>query len=284
MKLSLSSFIYFNYPLSEAIRRTAAAGFDGIDIWGGRPHAYRRDLSPEEIAELRRILAGEGLAIASFIPAQFRYPTSLCSPNDTIRRDSVSYIQESTETAAALGARIVSVCPGHTIYGQSMEDGWGRLSESLADIAEFARRYDMRIAIEPADKYETDLVPTCAEALKLIGELRYANLGVVLDNGHAHVVGESAVEAVQMLGPRLFHVHIDDNNGLRDQHLVPGEGTFEFPPFITALHKAGYDGFLAAELSWDYTINPDLAAQLTVERMDQIQGQVEALQNPGRTQ
>jgi protein FrlC len=271
MKLSLSSFIYLNYPLTEAIRRTAAAGFEGVDIWGGRPHAYRKDLSHPEIAELRQILSDAGIAPASFIPAQFRYPTSLCSPNETIRRDSVAYIQNGIETAAALGAPLVSVCPGHTLYGQSIEDGMGRLRESLCTITEFAADHDMRIAIEPADKYETDLLPTCAAALEFSKQLGYTNLGVLLDNGHAQVVGESSADAVQQLGDKLFHVHIDDNNGLRDQHLVPGEGSFDFPPFLTALHEVGYVGFLAAELGWDYTIDPDYAARLTVERMKTFQ-------------
>jgi len=273
MKLSLSSFIYFNYPLDEAIRRTAAAGFEGIDIWGGRPHAYRNDLSEREILALRQLLQDQGLAVASFIPAQFRYPSSLCSPNETIRRDSVRYIQDSIETAAALGAPIVSVCPGHTLYGQSREDGMERLSESLWAITAFATRHTMRVAIEPADKYETDLLPTCADTLALVEKLGYENLGVLLDNGHAQVVGESSVHAVQLLGDRLFHVHIDDNNGLRDQHVVPGDGVFDFLPFVAALREAGYDGYLAAELGWDYTVDPDPAARLTCERMRRILSQ-----------
>jgi len=270
MKLSLSSFIYFNYPLEEAIRRTAAAGFDGIDIWGGRPHAYRNDLSEREILALRQLLQEEGLAVASFIPAQFRYPSSLCSPNETIRQDSVRYIQDSIETAAALGAPIVSVCPGHTLYGQGKEDGIERLSESLWAITEFAGRHSIRVAIEPADKYETDLLLTCADTLALIEKLGYENLGVLLDNGHAQVVGESSVDAVELLGDKLFHIHVDDNNGLRDQHVVPGDGAFDFPPFVAALRKAGYDGYLAAELGWDYTVDPDPAARLTFERMRRI--------------
>ncbi len=270
MKLSLSSFIYFNYPLDEAIRRTAAAGFDGIDIWGGRPHAYRRDLSEREMTTLRQLIRDEGLAVASFIPAQFRYPTSLCSPNETIRQDSIRYIQDSIETAAALGAPIVSVCPGHTLYRQSKEDGIERLSESLWAITEFATRHSIRIAIEPADKYETDLLSTCADTLRLIEQLGYQNLGVLLDNGHAYVVDESADDAVRLLGDRLFHVHVDDNDGVRDQHLVPGDGDFDFPPFIAALRAVSYDGYLAAELSWDYTIDPDPPARLTVERMSKL--------------
>jgi sugar phosphate isomerase/epimerase len=270
MKTSLSSFVYFNYRLEDAIRHTAAAGYASIDIWGGRPHAYRRDLSQEEIAELRELLRASHLAVASFIPAQFRYPTCLCSNNETIRRDSVAYIQDAIETAAALGAPIVSVCPGHTVDRQGNADGWQRLADSLDTLCKFAASRDIRLAIEPADRYETDLIQTTAAAIRMIDLLGHPNLGVVLDNGHAFVVNESCADAIQKLGSRLFHVHIDDNNGVRDQHLVPGDGSFDFAPFIAALRQAGYAGYLCAELSWDYTVDPDDAARRTHERLDQL--------------
>jgi protein FrlC len=270
LKLSLSSFVYFNFPLAEAIRRTAAAGYDGIDIWGGRPHAYAGDLTERDLSDLRALLRTEGLEIASFIPAQFRYPTSLCSPNDTVHQESIRYIQASVETAAALGAPVVSVCPGHTLYGQTVEDGLHRLSESLWHITEFASRHGIRVAIEPADPYETDLLQDCAQTLAFTKRLAFDGLGVLLDTGHEHVVGASACEAIQLLGDKLYHIHIDDNHGQRDQHLVPGEGSFDFRSFLQALRAVGYEGFLGAELSWDYTIDPDPAVQRTAEKMREL--------------
>jgi len=272
MKTSCSAFVYCNYELADALRRIAAAGFDGVDFWGGRPHAYRRDLSEAEIRGLRAVLAETHLGVASFIPAQFRYPTSLCSPNDTIRNDSVTYIQDSIITAAGLGAPVVSVCPGHTLHGQGLADGWARLADSLNRICEVALRYGIRIALEPADRYETDLMQTTGEGLRMCHELGHANLGVLLDNGHAYAVGESCVQAVRSLGDRLFHVHVDDNNGQRDQHLIPGDGAFDFPPFIAALRSVGYDGYLCAELSWDYTVDPDPAVQKTARRLRDMIG------------
>lgn len=266
-KLSLSSFVYCNFPLSEAIHRTAVAGYQGIDIWGGRPHAYRHDLGDMEISALRRQIETEGLAVVSFIPAQFRYPTSLCSPSDKVRKDSIAYIQDSIQTAAAFGAPVVSVCPGHTLYGQSVEDGLDRLRDSLNSIAEFAASYKISIAIEPADKYETDLVSTCMDGLIMAKSLDHNNLGVLLDNGHAQVVGEDVPETIANLKERMFHVHIDDNHGQRDQHLVPGEGIFNFVSMLKALAQGNYRGYLCAELEWGYTIDPDPPVRLTVERM-----------------
>jgi protein FrlC len=273
MKTSLSSFLFFNYTLTDAIIHTAQAGFEGIDIWGGRPHAYRRDLSPDDILRLRQVLQNEGLVVASFIPAQFRYPTSLCSPLETIRADSILYIQDSIVTAAALGAPLVSICPGHTLHGQSKEDGMLRLAESLRKIAEYAAKFDLRVAIEPADAYETDLLLTCSATLDFVNQLDYPNLGVLLDNGHAFVVDEQPEQALRELENKLFHVHLDDNNGKRDQHLIPGDGTFDFPPFIRALEEIGYDGFLGIELGWDYTIDPVPVSKLAYKRVQALLSQ-----------
>lgn len=265
MRLSLSSFVYVNYRLEDAIRRTAALGYDGIDIWGGRPHAYRGDLSAEDLRRLRALLDECGLAVASFIPAQFRYPTSLCSPIDVIRTDSIRYIQAGIDLAHALGAEIVSVCPGHTLHGQGIEDGWARLVDSLKRLADYAAARAVRLAVEPADRYETDLVQTTEQARCLLQEVGRENVGVVLDTGHSQVVGEDPAQAACALGPTLFHVHIDDTYGQRDDHLIPGQGVIDFLAFFTALKEIGYRGFLTAELSFNYILAPDEAARATVE-------------------
>lgn len=49
MKISISSFVYFNYPLATAIEHIAEAGSDGVGMRGGRPHAYGKDLGRPEI-------------------------------------------------------------------------------------------------------------------------------------------------------------------------------------------------------------------------------------------
>jgi fructoselysine 3-epimerase len=258
--ISLSSFIYLNYPLPEAIRRISQAGFDGIDIWGGRPHAYRKDANQAELAQIRQLLSDLNLGVASIIPAQFRYPVSLCSKNEVIRQDSVVYIKDNIQNAAALGSPVVSVCPGHSLFGQSTTAAWDCLRQSLDEICLFAAANSIRIAIEPADRYETDLINNIPDALRIIDQLGHENLGVVLDNGHSHVVGEDPAEAAVLAQDRLFHVHVDDNNGLRDQHLVPGQGSFNFVPFLESLVKTDYQGYLCVELSWDVTVDPDPAA------------------------
>lgn len=262
MKFSISSKLYCNYTLEETIKRVAGLGYPAIEIWGGRPHAYYRDMGSQALISVREALKHTGLAVSGFIPAQFGYPTSLCSPSSSIRTDSVDYIKRSIETSVALGCRKVSLCPGRTLYGQGYEKGMLQLTASLDELVEYALKKDVLLLLEPAHMFESDLILTVKEGARLIEGRRYTNMGIVLDTGHCHVNKESLVDSVYLLHDKgiPMHIHLDDNNTLADQHKIPGEGTICFVPFLQALTETGYDGFLTVELGFDYTSNPDAAA------------------------
>ena len=134
MKLGTATSVFYLYDLKDAVPLIAKAGFDGVDVWGGRPHVYRQDFSPAELRDLRALIEGEGLAVSSFMPAFYRYPHSLSSPNPKVRADSIQYMRECVDNAAVLGARVVLVVPDHSLYGQKREDSLRRMTESIAEV------------------------------------------------------------------------------------------------------------------------------------------------------
>ncbi len=270
MKSSLSTFLYCHYSLEEAIQLISIAGYDAVEIWGGRPHAYRNDLREHEIRKICHLIDDLGLQVALFNPAQINYPCSLCSPTENIRMDSVHYIEDSIDMGVKLGASIITVFPGHTLYNQELDDGWERLADSLDRICEFAGHYNVLIAIEPGNKYQTDLINTTIQAVDMIDQLGCDNLGVLFNCGNAMIVGEDTSTAVEHLGDRLIAVHVNDNDGKTDQKLIPGQGQFDFRSLIHALRLILFEGFISADLGWDYTINPDPAAIETQEYIDNL--------------
>lgn len=261
MRLSTATSVFVNCALEDAIRYTAEAGYDGIDIWGGRPHVYRRDFSPPELNRLRTLISESGLAVPSFMPAFYRYPHSLVSPIDAVRQDSLNYMLECVDNAVALGAESLLIVPTHSLFGQAHADAWKRLVDSVATVCDYASQYDLRLAVEPANREVTDVVNTAADALRVIEAVGNGALGVALDTGHIHLSDETPQEAVGRLGERLLQVHVNDNDGTRQQNLILGEGTFDFPGFLGTLRASGYDGFLTAELGWTYTRDPFPAVQ-----------------------
>ena len=262
MKLSISTKLYFNYSLEETIKRISKIGYPGVEIWGGRPHAYYRDMNGESISAIKQIIEKTGIEISGFIPAQFGYPTSLCSPVSGIRNDSVEYIKRSIDVSLLLGCKKVSLCPGRTLYGQGYVKGMAQLTASLSELEDYVSKKDVILLLEPAHMYESDLIMTVEEGVRIIEEQKYEHLGIALDTGHCHINKESLVDGLLLLKQKNipFHIHLDDNNGLSDQHKIPGEGTINFVPFLQTLYETEYDGFLTVELGFDYTINPDAAA------------------------
>lgn len=89
----------------------------------------------------------------------------------------------------------------------------------------------------------------------------------MMDTGHVNVVAmrigkkSSAytIEHLKKLGEDLAHVHMDDNIGNADDHLVPRDGNIDFRPFAKALKESDYKGYVSVEIAifGHYPIPPE---------------------------
>lgn len=269
MKLGTATSVLYQYAIYDAISLIAKIGYDGVDIWGGRPHVYRRDLSKKELKDLRKLIEDHGLTVSSFMPAFYRYPHSLSSPNPKVRGDSIGYMRACLDNAVVLGADLVLVVPDHSLYGQTREDSQRRMIESVDVIAQSAFQYDeLRLGIEILYYDETDFVNSADDALYIINLLGHKNLGVVLDTGTLNLSKESTKDILVKLDSLLLQVHVNDNQGRnRQQNLIPGEGNYDFRTLIRNLKDHKYSGFLSAELSKEYANEPEPALRTTLERL-----------------
>lgn len=267
MKIGTATSVLHYYAIQDAIEVVAEAGFDGVDIWGGRPHVYRHDWSAQELNALRQQMAAAGLSASSFMPAFYRYPHSLSNPNANVRRDSIEYMRVCVDNAATLGAKVVLVVPDHSLHGQTVADSRKRMTESVGEVAEYAKQYDLKLGLEVLSPDETDLLVWSDDALAIINALGVSNVGVVLDSGALHVTKESLAESLAKLKDRFLQIHVSDHQGPRQQNLIPGEGTYDFGEMMRVLVEHNYTGFISAELSREYADEPLSALRTTAERL-----------------
>ena len=86
--------------------------------------------------------------------------------------------------------------------------------------------------------------------------------GLCLDTGHLHIVRKDPRTYIPILGKRIKCLHLNDNNGFADQHLVPLSGTADWENIIKALAKIGYDGDINFEIGGNFgrisAFNPEL--------------------------
>ncbi len=266
MKFAQSSFLFFNYTLKDAIRQLHQCGYDGIEIWGGRPHLYRHDLD-EDLDEIKALLESFKMSVPNMIPAQFRYPSILSSSNSAVRRDSVAYIKEAMDNALAIGAPSISLCAGMTLKGESIEQGWKNLRQSIIELLDYRAASKLNILIEPAHRWESTLILTVDDGLRMIKDIGSERLGICFDTGHAQVNGEDMAATVGKLKGMPLHIHIDDNNGDSDTHMIPGDGKIDLGAFTRTLDAMDYRGFVSAELGFQYTLDPVPAAARTYDAL-----------------
>jgi len=69
------------------------------------------------------------------------------------------------------------------------------------------------------------------------------------------------------MGPRLWGVHLHDNDGTEDEHLLPGMGTVPFDDVAAALVEVGFAGTFMLEI---YRDTWEVRRDLTPERLDYI--------------
>jgi len=125
----------------------------------------------------------------------------------------------------------------------------------LSELAQYIKGSGMTICLENLFGGRSS-VNQSAPLLQFIEEAGGGEeLGICLDTGHLNVarfkegVTETQREFILHAGKRLKALHLADNNGTSDQHLLPfARGTVNFREVVTALHEVGYDRLFNFEI------------------------------------
>ena len=76
------------------------------------------------------------------------------------------------------------------------------------------------------------------------------------DTGHANRCGLPQTSLLGLSHPPLS-LHVQDNHGDHDEHLLPGDGTIDWKVFLDTLHAVGYGGDLVLEAHHQSIDAPD---------------------------
>ncbi len=111
-----------------------------------------------------------------------------------------------------------------------------------------AGEHGVRLAIEPLNRFETDMINTAAHGLEMIEAVGAANLGLHLDTFHMHLEEKDSAAAIRLAGRRRFHFHACEND-----RGVPGTGQVHWQAITQALKQVDYRGAVVIEF-----FTPDL--------------------------
>ena len=252
-RFGVSTHLFHEHRLTrDHLVHIAAHGFEAVELFGTRAHFDYHD--ENAAAQLAEWLSDTRLELHSLHAPAFealrdgRWVGALsnASQDEARRRAAVA------EAAAALA--IVRHAPFRflvTHIGVPAGEGAGHTDNhrdaarrSVQELAELSAKANVQLAIE--------VIPnslSTAEALSefIEEELEGLNVGVCLDYGHAHLMGDLG-EAIEALSGHLLTTHVHDNGGRRDDHLVPFAGSIDWDAAMMETQKIGYDGVFMLEV------------------------------------
>lgn len=87
------------------------------------------------------------------------------------------------------------------------------------------------------------------ELLKLIEPFNFDNWGICLDTGHLNLAQKNFAQFIHQAGPHLKALHIADNLGVNDDHMLPhSRGKVPWAEVMTALKEVNYQGLFNLEV------------------------------------
>lgn len=253
MQFGISTHLYHDQRLSRHhLAQVAGYGFEAIELFATRSHFDYHD--PAAIAELRQWLKDTGLRLHSLhapITDQFGEGTkgtsfSTADADAAQRQTAVREVDAALKVLEQIPAGFVVVHVGTPADRSGPSDNSrAAAARSLEEIHTLVEARGARLALEviPNDLSSAESLVTMIER-----DFDVATVGICMDFGHAHLMGDVA-DAVELAAEHLITTHVHDNRGRRDDHLVPYQGSIDWPAALVTMQKIGYDGTYLLELA-----------------------------------
>jgi D-psicose/D-tagatose/L-ribulose 3-epimerase len=108
--------------------------------------------------------------------------------------------------------------------------------------AQHTKGSDVRFAVEPLNRFETDFCNTARQAMALRTLVDHPSVGIMLDTFHMNIEEDDLPQAIRLAGPLLIHFQANENH-----RGFLGTGHIDWPPVCRALAEIDYQGAITLE-------------------------------------
>jgi sugar phosphate isomerase/epimerase len=245
-RFGVSTQLFLDSRLTLAhLVEISASGIEAVEVFGSRSHFDYSDAGTVDalghwLSEARLDFHSLHAPTTAMTGSTSVGVCSTASGDEAERRAAVAEAKAALDVARIVPYRCLVVrlgVPGGA-GPRATDNQPGAARRSLQEIADLAQDVGVEVAVEmiPNPLSSPDALVHLLEE-----EPDLHNVGICLDFGHAHVLGD-VVDTIETISGHLIATHVHDNMGRRDDHLVPGAGTIDWEAAIMATQKVGYDG------------------------------------------
>lgn len=244
----------FGMGRRDVLETIARLGFGAVELPVEDPTLL-------DVAALKPLLADLGLK--PHVCGVFGPGRDLSSADASERAATRAYLRQCFEIARVLDAGFVCgpmyarVGKARQLSPDERRREWDLAVSELREVAADAADHGLQIAIEPINRFETDMVNTTADALRMVREIDHPAAKVMIDTFHMTIEESDIGAAIRSAGADLLHVQVSENH-----RGITGTGLTPWHDFRDALRDIGYRGSVVIE---SFTPeNRDLAAAVCI--------------------
>lgn len=248
MKLATTTGDFGAYAANaiEAIGYIREAGFRYADINFGKDHFRRIGIYSEDWKSYCADLSARAKELdMGLVQAHAPMGKPLDDPEGIFLAETLRCVHACGE----LGIPNLVVHSGY-LPGIGISETFARNAEFYAPLLTAAAECGVNVLVENFNKMCVPgmyWIDNASDLLGLINYIDHPNFHAVWDAGHGNLQDMPQHEELAILGSHVRALHIQDNMGDHDTHLMPMRGTLNLDSLMTGLQDIGYSGYFTFE-------------------------------------
>jgi len=219
--------------------KIAAMGFDVVEIAVEDP----------ALIDIRKVKeALERYQLQAVICGAFGPNRDLTHEDVAIHRNCFSYIASCLDFCAELGSGFfggpmyAAVGKARMVPQEQRKREWELAVNNLRVVCQMATARGLNIALEPLNRFESDLVNNVADVSRLIRDIDHPAAKILLDGFHMNIEERDVEQAIVSAGDKLIHVQVSEN-----YRGTPGTGQTRWDAYKKGLEQINYTGIVSIE-------------------------------------
>jgi D-psicose/D-tagatose/L-ribulose 3-epimerase len=225
--------------IDELFSKVSNMGYDYVEIAVEDP----------ALIDAAAVKAGlEKYKLKAIVCGAFGPTRDLTHDDPQVHQTSFDYIEacldfcKTWDTKFFAGPMYSAVGKARMVSLEQREKEWKRAVKNLRIVCDMAASRGLEVALEPLNRFESDLINTAHDVLRLIRDINHPAAKIILDGFHMNIEEPDIVAAIKLAGDLLIHIQVSEN-----YRGTPGTGQTNWAAFKEGLEAINYAGVISIE-------------------------------------
>ena len=243
VKFGVSTWLWTSPFTNESIdplfSKIAEMGFDAVEIAVEDPALF----------DAKKVKKGlDKFSLSAVVCGAFGPSRDLTNKDSSVHENTFRYLESCLElciewdTKFVAGPMYAAVGKARLLPPEQRKAEWNLAVKNLRKVCEMAATKQLYIALEPLNRFESDLVNTTSDVVRLINDIDHPAAKIMLDGFHMNIEEADIENAIRQAGDNLLHMQVSEN--FRG---TPGTGQSNWGAYAKGLEAINYNGIVSIE-------------------------------------